>query len=880
LQSFINGTLKLANHRIKEKEKDMKLSRSRTKAVAIALFLMFAMVVSSLTLSTANAQGSVKTYPYIGAMPNPVGVGQEVLLHVGITKELYSSEMGWEDLTISVERPDGKTETLGPFKTDATGGTGTVYVPTMAGNYTLQTHFPEQEVTATKRAGGYFTPMFDIGTVMLASDSDELTLVVQEEPITYYPAHALPSEYWTRPIDPQLREWSAIAGNWLETSLDNYFAPGNDDAPETAHVLWTRVMTTGGLVGEPLGDHSFEIGDAYEGKFASRFILAGRLYYNKYAGPSAGIVDTRREYVCVDLHTGEELWSKVLLNNLTLSFGQLMYWDTYDYHGTYDYLWASASVGTYPNTRTDYYAFEAFTGDLVYILQGIPSGTRVTGPKGEILIYNVDLRHGYMTLWNSTNIPALYSSTLYASMGWGQWRPYDKTVNATGTTVVTPTTPFGISGYQLNETIPMGLVGSVTTIFEGDRVIGGQINYEAVRLWGLNLNASKGTIGTLLFDNTWKAPSYWEEGSLTVNGSAAGWTDWSQEDMVGVMWIRESREHYGFSLESGKNLWGPTEPQYYLDSVEDTPFDVRNIAYGKLYCASVSGIVYCYDVQTGERLWTYEANDPYSEILWANNWWLKTVCITDGKIYVGHCEHSPIDPRPRGAPFVCLNATTGEVIWRVNGMFRQTRWGGKGLIGDSIIATQDTYDQRIYAIGKGPTATTITAPDTVQPLGKPVIVKGMVTDISPGTEEYARTARFPNGVPAVCDANMSEWMLYVYKQFERPTDVVGVDVIVSVVDPNNNCYEVGRATSDESGMFKVMFTPLVPGEYTVIASFEGSGAYYGSYAQTAVGVEEAPAATPAPTPTPAPMTDAYVTGFGIAIIIAIAIVGVLLLRRR
>jgi hypothetical protein len=385
----------------------------------------------------------------------------------------------------------------------------------------------------------------------------------------------------------------------------------------------------------------------------------------------------------------------------------------------------------------------------------------------------------------------------------------------------------------------------------------------------------------LLFDNTWKAPSYWEEGSLTVNGSAAGWTDWSQEDMVGVMWIRESREHYGFSLESGKNLWGPTEPQYYLDSVEDTPFDVRNIAYGKLYCASVSGIVYCYDVQTGERLWTYEANDPYSEILWANNWWLKTVCITDGKIYVGHCEHSPIDPRPRGAPFVCLNATTGEVIWRVNGMFRQTRWGGKGLIGDSIIATQDTYDQRIYAIGKGPTATTITAPDTVQPLGKPVIVKGMVTDISPGTEEYARTARFPNGVPAVCDANMSEWMLYVYKQFERPTDVVGVDVIVSVVDPNNNCYEVGRATSDESGMFKVMFTPLVPGEYTVIASFEGSGAYYGSFAETALGVEEAPTTTPAPTPTPAPMTDTYVLGTGIAILIAVIIgFAILLLRKR
>ena len=35
---------------------------------------------------------------------------------------------------------------------------------------------------------------------------------------------------------------------------------------------------------------------------------------------------------------------------------------------------------------------------------------------------------------------------------------------------------------------------------------------------------------------------------------------------------------------------------------------------------------------------------------------LKPLFITDGKIYVGHYEHSAIDPRPRGAPFVCLDA--------------------------------------------------------------------------------------------------------------------------------------------------------------------------------------------------------------------------------
>ncbi|UCF45184.1 MAG: hypothetical protein JSW44_00655, partial [Candidatus Bathyarchaeota archaeon] len=96
-----------------------------------------------------------------------------------------------------------------------------------------------------------------------------------------------------------------------------------------------------------------------------------------------------------------------------------------------------------------------------------------------------------------------------------------------------------------------------------------------------------------------------------------------------------------------------------------------------------------------------------------------------------------------------------------------------------------------------------------------------------------------------------------------------------------NFYEVGRATSDSSGFYKLMFTPDVPGEYTVIASFAGSKAYYGSFAETALGVEEAPQPTPAPTPTPAPMTDTYVTGFGIGIIVAIVIgFALLLLRKR
>jgi hypothetical protein len=301
---------------------------------------------------------------------------------------------------------------------------------------------------------------------------------------------------------------------------------------------------------------------------------------------------------------------------------------------------------------------------------------------------------------------------------------------------------------------------------------------------------------------------------------------------------------------------------------------------GKIISAGNSGIVYAYDVKTGERLWTYEASDPYNEILWGNNWPMRTMFVTDGKIYLAHDEHSPIDPKPRGGPLICLNATTGEQIWQIP-FYGSSYNSGKPIIGDSIIAGFNAYDHRIYAIGKSPSATTVAASPKVSVHGSSVLVEGMVTDISPGTEEYALTARFPNGVQVVADESMSDWMQYVYMQLPRPTNATGVEVVLSVLDPNNNYYEVGRATSDENGFFSFDFVPLVPGKYTVIASFAGSKAYYGSFAETAINVEEAPTATPAPTPTP--IADLYLVPGIIGIIIAIAVVGaiiVLMLRKR
>ncbi len=301
------------------------------------------------------------------------------------------------------------------------------------------------------------------------------------------------------------------------------------------------------------------------------------------------------------------------------------------------------------------------------------------------------------------------------------------------------------------------------------------------------------------------------------------------------------------------------------------------IANGKFYSTSISGIVNCYDVTDGKLLWTYAAEDPYTEEQFSNNWWLRPMFVTDDYAYFGHLEHSANNPRPRGAPFICLNATSGELVFRADGLFRQSRWGGRAIIGDSIIATQDTYNQQVYGIGKGPSQTTVTAPDLGVPFGSSVVIRGTVTDVSPGTEDYGMRARFPNGVPAMSDASQSEWMTYVYKQFTRPSTAVGVDVTLNVVDANGNFREIGTTTTDTSGTYALNWKPDIPGKYTVLATFAGTGAFYGSYDQTAIVVDEAPV-TPSPTPIADTTTaaDLYLLPGIAAIIIAIAVVGAIL----
>ena len=283
---------------------------SKTTATAVAFLLMLGMAASLVVLPARGQpilwEGRTKAYPYIGAVPNPAFVGEEVLLHIGITQELQQAPDGWEGLSVTIERPDGDTDTLEDIRTDSTGGTGRVYVPDIEGTYYLQTHFPAQ---------WYNFSTFDFATFQFINlnyyfedaDSEILELVVTTGEPTYWPTNPLPTEYWTRPIDSQLREWSQISGNWLQTV--RYAGPAATSlAPETAHILWAKPLEYGGLIGSDFGEHGFTTGDAYEGKFADSVVINGILYYNQF--PNRGGSNVEQDVVAVNLRTGEELWRR------------------------------------------------------------------------------------------------------------------------------------------------------------------------------------------------------------------------------------------------------------------------------------------------------------------------------------------------------------------------------------------------------------------------------------------------------------------------------------------------------------------------------------------------------------------------------------------
>jgi len=108
-------------------------------------------------------------------------------------------------------------------------------------------------------------------------------------------------------------------------------------------------------------------------------------------------------------------------------------------------------------------------------------------------------------------------------------------------------------------------------------------------------------------------------------------------------------------------------------------------------------------------------------------------------------------------------------------------------------------------------------------------------------------------------------------QQPMPNNITGIPVTISVLDSNGNNRVMGTTTTNANGFYSLTWTPDIPGNYTVTATFAGSQSYYGSSANTAFYASSS-GITASPQPVQAqPPVEMYFAISTIAIIVAIAI---------
>jgi hypothetical protein len=228
-----------------------------------------------------------------------------------------------------------------------------------------------------------------------------------------------------------------------------------------------------------------------------------------------------------------------------------------------------------------------------------------------------------------------------------------------------------------------------------------------------------------------------------------------------------------------------------------------------------------------------------------------------------------------------LNETTGQLLWSIDSF----NVDSDPIMAYGVMTILNAYDNQVYAYSMGPSKTTISAPSVGVTTSAPITISGSVTDVSAGASQAAVAANFPNGLPCVSDASMSQFMEAVYMQQPMPHNVTGVPVTLSVLDSNGNFRTIGTTTTDGSGTYGFNWTPDIPGNFTIYATFGGTAAYYPSAAEAHIYASVQPSAAPTTTPNVSNLVTssdllAYIAGAVIAIIIAIAIVGLLLARKK
>ncbi|MGF3522051.1 MAG: hypothetical protein ACQXXJ_03015, partial [Candidatus Bathyarchaeia archaeon] len=565
--------------------------------MTIAITLLLSTIMLTITLSSTSAHTpawTIPTYAYIAVAPNPVGVNQPVFIVMWIDK-VPPSAVGangdrWTNYAVKITKPDGTTETLGPFISDSTSSTYTTYTPNQIGTYTLTFTFPGQTASLYHPVTGTRGVYSDYINDTYSASSATTTLTVQQNQVSITEDYPLPSSYWSRPIEGQNTNWVTVASNWLGGSqiVNNYQKDGS--APSSPHIMWTIPLQDGGVVGGTSSSTvgvTYYAGMSYEGKFSTPLIIQGRLYYpiplSNNAQGGLGGSTLSGGYACVDLQTGERIWWKNYTVNPT--FGQLYDYESMNQHGVIGYLWAVSG--------TTWIAYEPETGNWLFNLTDVPSGTQDYTSKGEIVRYVLNVQGSWLAMWNNTAAPTLAGSTDPSNWMVNAWRPVGKVVNAS-------------TAYSWNITIPTLSPGTtIRQAITGDILLvsSGSFGGIGTGITGATMTAislKPETRGQILWTKNYPPP----QGNVTRQFVFA-----DPQTRTFFMLDKETMTYWGYDLDNGNTIWGPVTISnaydYYTSTVASYNNGARSVAYGNLYVTGYGGVTYAIDAKTGQIKWTY-----------------------------------------------------------------------------------------------------------------------------------------------------------------------------------------------------------------------------------------------------------------------------------
>jgi hypothetical protein len=839
--------------------KNYKTSRKQTAFATIIVLLMLASAIAALP--AINAQIGVsqprKTEGYISASPTLLGVGQQLTINLWVcpTPTAYSTSpyfKGYSGISVTFTRPDGTTDTFTPTSatgvydpgvTEALGSMYFYYKPNVAGNWSVKFTMPAQNLTET------------IGTVQVTACTSKPTyFTVQQNQVLSgmlngYPWSSLPTGYWTYPINSNNREWSQIAGNWLGYGW--YWQPYGS-APSTAHILWKDRYNNGGIIAGNIGSISYQSGQSQP----LGIIIEGLLIIPH---------GTINMLYCYELSTGELLYKANGTVSRAINIPGNPYSQSVQQTQQSGVVLADSVAPTpylFGSSGTSWNYYDPLTGTLLRTITNVTASSYV-------FTDNDPMVWGYYATGQKSTPP--YQFATHYVYCWN----YTKVVNNDWNTgIVWKTNVNNATSGQIGPGD-----GSGRTVF----TLSADHKY-CVDGGGPGCNMAAGfdcVTGRSIWNTTF--------GYTCLNNGPQlfGTNYFVTYDPTYATW-------HVYSDASGQLVWQTSEVGTYpWDTKQGTVNSYTN-DLDNLYVCSPDGTVVALSLKDGHKVWQ---SKPITSTEYASGtipcWY--GIVDAGGFIYayLGYSPVYEIEPIPRFAGTICINATTGQTVWFLNGGVSPSAEANGYLLGYSL------FDGIDYVIGKGQTKTTVSIQNDVISRGDSVMIKGTVLDQSPAQKD----------TPAVSDDSMSEWMDYMQMQnatlLNNPPKPKGVTVSLSAIDPNGNYQDIGTVTSDSMGNFAVMWKPSIEGIYSVTATFKGSGSYWSSSAETHFGVIAAktataivtstpietispaqtsmptasPTATSAPPPTASEPTATYLA-IGTAVVVIVIAAAALILRKR